>query len=623
VVPGEGRALRTVVAEAIGERRVLLVLDNCEHVLEAVADLVTVVVAECPRLSVLVTSREPLAVAGEQTVLIPPLPIDGAARQLFVERAVEADASCDVTDQAAIAAICRRLAGIPLAIELAAARVRAFGLAELAIRLTERVDLDSPVQRDAVAHHRTLRAALDWSHDLLDDQQRCVFARLGVFADHFDLDAVEHVVGIPPVGADAAAVLAALVDRSMLATDGPAAGRFRLLEPIRQYANDMLSERDERDLVASRHARHYAELAEQLGDDLDGRDQLAATERVDAARDNLRTAFKTAVGHADAETALRIAVALGRYAGIWVWTEPWTWCGLALDLPGAADHPLRAAALACCSEGAWQLGHHERAVELADAAIALARPGDDAWRDAHNTKAAPLMWLGRLDAAVAAATAAVDAEASRLSARSIGCRSRLALIQNYAGRPDPEFVRRIVADARTTDHPSSLAIAYHTAGAVLARGDPVLAATYQRAAADFAASSHDVLVHGFALAGLAAAETRRDPLRGARATVDVMRHYGRVGNHTHLRSFARAIIEPLAALDSWDAVAIVDAATSDQPTFAEIGEKAAEHVRRARRTLGQTFDPLATRGRSMTDDELVDWLDGVLNDLETEPPSMR
>jgi hypothetical protein len=154
---------------------------------------------------------------------------------------------------------------------------------------------------------------------------------------------------------------------------------------------------------------------------------------------------------------------------------------------------------------------------------------------------------------------------------------------------------------------------------VLAAGDPVLAATYQRIAADLAASSHAVLTHGFALSGLAAAETRRDPLRGARATLDVMRHYGRAGNHTHLRSFARGMIEPLATLGSWEAVASVDTATSDQPTFVDIGERTAEHVRHAQESLGPTFDPLATRGRSMTDDELLHWLDGVITDLEAEP----
>jgi hypothetical protein len=195
----------------------------------------------------------------------------------------------------------------------------------------------------------------------------------------------------------------------------------------------------------------------------------------------------------------------------------------------------------------------------------------------------------------------------------------LALIQNYAGCRDPRSVQEILDDARTIGHPSSLAVANHTAGVVLAAGDPVLAATYQRIAADLAASSHDVLVHGFALAGLAAAESQHDPLRGARATVDVMRHYGRVGNHTHLRSFARAIIEPLAALGNWDAVAIVNAATSDQPTFAEAGERTTAHIRHARRTLGPTIDPLAARGQSMTDDELVDWLDGVIKELEAEP----
>ena len=619
VVPGDGRGLRKVVVDAIGGRRVLLVLDNCEHVLEAVAELVTAAVAQCPQLSVLVTSREPLAVAGEQTVLVRPLPIDGGARQLLVARAMEADASCDVTDQAAVATIVRRLAGIPLAIELAAARVRAFGLSELATRLTERIDLDAPLRRDAVAHHRTLRAALDWSHDLLDDEQRCVFARLGAFADHFDLAAADQVVGIPPAAADTAVVLAALVDRSMLVADGPTAGRFRLLEPIRQYATDLLSKRGEHELVTSRHARHYAELAERLRDDLDGRDQIAATRRVDAARDNLRTAFNTAVLHADADTALRIAVALGRYAGVWVWTEPWSWCGLALDVLGAADHPLRAAALACSSEGAWQLGHFEDAVELADAAIALAEPGDEAWRDAHQSKAGALMWLRRLDEAVAAATAAVDGEADRLSARSVTRRSTLALIENYAGHRRPEFAQEILDDALTIAHPSSLAVAHHTAGVVLAARDPVLAASYQRIAADLAASSHAVLYHGFALAALAAAESQRDPVRGAHATVDVMRHYRRVGNHTHLRSFGRALIERLAAVGSWDAVAILDAATSDQPSFGELGERTPEHIRHARQALGPAFDPLAARGQSMTDDELLDWLDGVMTGLKTEP----
>ena len=183
---------------AIGDRQVLLVIDNCEHVLAPVAAFVSAVLAACPQLGVLATSREPLAVAGERTVGVPALPVDGSAVELFVARAREADPAFTADDADTLAAVSRRLDGLPLAIELAAARVRTLGLTDLAAHLDDRFDLLSAARRGPDTRYHTMRAALDWSYDLLDPTERVVFEQLAVFRGRFELEAVEGVVSAPP-----------------------------------------------------------------------------------------------------------------------------------------------------------------------------------------------------------------------------------------------------------------------------------------------------------------------------------------------------------------------------------------------------------------------------------------
>ena len=229
---------RAQIIGVIGDHRVLLVLDNCEHVLAPVAGLVTEVLAACPQLEVLATSREPLAVSGERTVGVRALPVDGSAVELFVARAREADPAFTADDSEALAAVSRRLDGLPLAIELAAARVRTLGLTELAARIDNRFDLLTAARRGPDTRHHTMRAALDWSYDLLDPTERAVFEQLAVFRGRFELEAVEGVVNVSPD--NAAITLASLVDKSMVVTEGDGRARFRLLEPLRQYANERL-----------------------------------------------------------------------------------------------------------------------------------------------------------------------------------------------------------------------------------------------------------------------------------------------------------------------------------------------------------------------------------------------
>ncbi|MGI5273507.1 BTAD domain-containing putative transcriptional regulator [Nonomuraea sp. CA-218870] len=263
------------LARALAARRTLLVLDNCEHLVDRAAEVVSALLRAVPGLTVLVTGQEPLGVRGEHVKVLPPLAEDAAVR-LFTDRA-------GIEPGPAVAAICRRLDGIPLALELAATRVRALGVEELAARLDDRFRLLSAGARDAPARQRTLRAMIDWSWELLSDRERIVLRRLAAHADGCTLEAAEEVCAEP--GVDVMDVLARLVQRSLV-TPGP---RHRLLESVAAYCAERLREAGEDDLVRERHARYYTRLAERA--ELRGPRQRAWLERLDQESANLRRAL--------------------------------------------------------------------------------------------------------------------------------------------------------------------------------------------------------------------------------------------------------------------------------------------------------------------------------------------
>jgi predicted ATPase len=530
-----------------------------------------------------------------------------------VVRARDADPDFSGEDTATIAAITRRLDGIPLAIELAASRVRTIGVHELARHLNSRPELLSASRRSRDERHRTMRAALDWSYELLTDVERAVFQRLAVFRGHFELDAVEHVAADAVVDQDIATVLAALVDKSMVTADGADPARFRLLEPLRQYAAEQLSASDDAQRVADHHARYYADLATRLDEELCGRNELAAAHRLDAGRDNLRAAFATAVASRDTSTALTIGASLRSYAGNRVWPEPWSWCDVALCLPGADRHALRPLALLGASYGAWQLGDYARSNELADTAIGLVGPGTEVWRDAHRIKAGTLIWLGRFDDALASASAAVKGQPAEVTYAGLTRLSVLGLILAAVGSPDAQLAQQLLDDARTVGNPTGLAVALHTAGVIIGHSDRDRALEYERQAVELAAATGAVLIEGFALAVLAAAAVEDDPLQGARAHLDVVTHYLRVGNHAHLRAFARGLLRPLVAVGAHRAAAVVDGATTDQPELGELEATRSALIATARGALGaDDYAAAAAQGATMTDDELVAYLNDTL-----------
>jgi predicted ATPase/DNA-binding CsgD family transcriptional regulator len=306
---------REALAEYLGGRRYLLVLDNCEHLRRATAELVVDLQATCAGLVVLATSRRALAVPGEQLFPIQGL-TGGAALTLFTERVRLASPSFVLTeDQRALAVgLCARLEGMPLAIELAAARLRHLGLADLAERLARRLgDLGSE-ESLAPARQRTLRAAIDWSHDLLDESQRIVWRRLSVFADGFTLAAAESVAAFAPIGADGVAqILGELVDRSMVVFD-IALDRYRLIEAMREYARERLDEAGEAARAAERHRAWMLERALDLERRWWGPDQARLLDGMAADAANLRAALESARAAGDGEVGLRIAT-----SSHWYW----------------------------------------------------------------------------------------------------------------------------------------------------------------------------------------------------------------------------------------------------------------------------------------------------------------
>ncbi|MEU6986149.1 BTAD domain-containing putative transcriptional regulator [Streptomyces sp. NPDC046324] len=304
------------IAEVLRGKRLLLVLDNCEHVIDEAAGLTELLLRTAPGLVVLTTSQEPLALAGETLWAVPPLTPDSAA-ELFAARATATAPGLvlDEAGRAAVEAVCRRLDGIPLALELAATRVRALGVHRLLERLDDRFRLLSAGQRGAPARQQTLRAVIDWSWELLTEPERTVLRRLAVHAEGCTLEAAEEVCGGEEIAlGDVLDLLVRLVDRSLVvAVDGKDGPRYRLLESVAAYSLERMAEAGETEAVRQRHLAYYTRLARTAEPELRGPGQRAWLARLDAESANLRAALDRAVRQDLAREALGLVDALGWY----------------------------------------------------------------------------------------------------------------------------------------------------------------------------------------------------------------------------------------------------------------------------------------------------------------------
>jgi predicted ATPase/class 3 adenylate cyclase len=383
------------LADHIGTRSILLVLDNFEQVNDAAPQIAELLV-RAPRISVLVTSRSPLRVYGEREYPVPPLGVPDPRHlpdleklstyesvALFVERAmaVRPDFAVDNANAPAVAEICVRLDGLPLAIELAAARVRVLSPQAIMERLGDRLKLLSGGSRDLPERQQTLRGAIAWSHDLLEAADQRVFARFSVFAGGGTLDAVERVVFDPGEASDALDAMASLADKSLVRQESEPDGepRFRMLSTIREYAAEKLGERGEADELANRHADWVVGLVEDGAGTVFGPDQKAILDRYEREHDNIRAALARALDDGHAEIAMRILAACWRFWQMRGYlAEGREQAERVLAMPGTRDHlAVRAAALEAAGGIAYWQADTERARVWYEEALELARASGD------------------------------------------------------------------------------------------------------------------------------------------------------------------------------------------------------------------------------------------------------
>ncbi len=543
-----GATVEQTVVEYLAGRSLLLVLDNCEHVLDAAARLAQSIVAQCPGVVVLATSREPLGVDGEQVWPVPPLPLPDAST-LFVLRA-RATRPDFATVGSAVAEICRRVDGLPLGIELAAARTRAMSVTEIAARLDDG-HLLARGARTAQPRHQSLAAAIDWSYRLLAPAEQRLFARMSVFAGGADLAAVHTVCGEPGTSTSTSLDhLAALVDKSMVvAVEQAGTTRYRMLETLRAYARER-SAADEG--IGRRHAVYFVGLAEAAARGVQGVDERAWIEATSPNMDNLRAAFEFLFAERDADLALRLVAALPELTHVRGMPEADEWAERALDLADRS-HPLYAAAVGAAARGAWGVGDFARAVALADRAAGLVL-GAGAARSGHPADVAADVALFRGD--VAAAETHYAAELAR--ARRDGDRIRLVWTLYYvaichAVRRVPErgvpAAQEALAVARETGNPTALSMGHYALGLVLKKSDPEQALRLLDEAARLAAAVRNSWWEGIAL--MEAAATRAvhgDPAEAAAAHMAVLDQWDRVGDRTQQWLNLRYVVRLLVRL---------------------------------------------------------------------------
>jgi non-specific serine/threonine protein kinase len=412
VTEQSGQSLLAALVDVLVDRRCLLVLDNCEHLVDSSATLVDSLLHACPEVRVLTTSREPLGVPGEVTWRVPSLEVPPAVSirsreqlvdvpsvSLFLDRAQAADAIFELTDANAadVAGICVRLAGIPLAIELAAARVPLLTPREICLRLDDCLDLLRRIRGTTVGRHQTIRATIDWSYELLEEDERAMLARLSVFVGGFRMQAAEALWAAAGHTTSALDVVGRLLNRSMLHRRVDR-DRFEMLEPIRQYARERLVAAGELDDACARHLDSCLALAREVEPSMRTADSASSLQVLDEERGNIRAALAWGLDH-EPDRALELATAAG---GFWYLrghlAEGCSW--LRRGLAHATDVTIRMQALNLLGWLALRTGDLDAAEAALHECLALESRAGDRWAaEVRSNLGLLACWRGDLEGA--------------------------------------------------------------------------------------------------------------------------------------------------------------------------------------------------------------------------------
>ncbi|GAB7145768.1 BTAD domain-containing putative transcriptional regulator [Mycobacterium riyadhense] len=548
----QGMDIEKSVIEYLRVREVLLVFDNCEHVVEAAARLIEQIVQHCPRVSVLATSRQPLGVEGERIVGVPPLRVEDATR-LFADRARASRPDFTLDDQpaGAVAEICRRVDCLPLGVELAAARMRVMSSLDVARRPDYLVLLRGGA-RSALPRQRSLAETIAWSYRLLTEHEQLLFARISAFAGCFDLEAAHGVCGADGASeADTLELLTRLVDKSMVVVRTvDDRTRYSFLETLRAYGRERLQENGISDQLAMRHAVYFTELAERAGAAMHTAQEREWVERMLPDYDNLRAAFEHAMDEGNVGLALRLVAAVPELIGWRIGFEVAEWAERVIAVADP-DHPLFPAAVGVAARVAWNHADFERAKSLA--ALAQGRvPGRgsarvvypaDVMADVALFEGEPLKALAYWEAEVARARR--EADPMRLGWGLFV----VAICQGVMRNDDiaAPVAQEAVEVAERTGNPTAQSMAYFSLGYLLRKSEPERALALFDDAARLAADVQNFWVYGSAL--MQAASIRAlygDPGAAAQMFISVLEHWDRFGDMTEqwlaLRYVARLLI---------------------------------------------------------------------------------
>jgi predicted ATPase/DNA-binding SARP family transcriptional activator len=621
-----GRSIIERLVEVLHGRRALLVLDNCEHVRDAAARLTHEIVEHAAEVRVLATSREPLGVPGEQRIVVEPLTEHQAAR-LFADRAkaTRPGLTLSADDLVAVRQICREVAGLPLAVELAAARAAARTPGEIAADLAGRVDRLSGT-RSGLARHQSVATVVDWSLDRLADPERDLAEHLAVFAGGCTADSAGAVLGRGV--ADVADLLVALVNRSIV-TPRETAGhtRYSMLEPVRARAQQRLRERDLLAEARRRHATYFASLTSTACAGLRTSQAAHWLDTLDLELANLRAAFRWCLETDAADTALRLLAPLYLYAWWRMPAEVSEWAEAVCARPVAAGHRALPAVLAVAAIGAWRRGDLLRARKLAERATAAEGP-PDLVAFAFEALADTLLFEGRPDEAVAyyrvasaMAKAGGDVFAELLFAADA------AVARGYAGDQGAVAAAdEACARAESLGAPLLVAWAQYAAGEVRLEQSPHEALPHLHRAVQIARGAGDRFTA--AAAGLSATSIQvrlGNPSRALADLAELVDEWHRAGSWNQTWITIRLCVEVFERLGAHETAAQLLGAMKTSATAGPIHGADADRLASTEATLRSqlgdaTYHTLAARGAALGDDGAIALARHTLGDLMRSAP---
>ena len=599
-----GKSVGESVASALEGRSRLLVFDNCEHVVDSVADLVAAILAASATVKVLATSREGIGVADELFWRVPSLDV-GAAVQLFVERAQSMVSDTLADEATAVEDVCRRLDGIPLAIELAASRMASMTAAEVRDRLDDRFKLLVGSRR-GVERHQTLRQAVAWSYDLLDDAEKSLLARCSVFSGGFDLKSACAVAGSDDIDEYAVLdLLDALVRKSLLVADRSSGRiRFSMLETIRQFAEEQLVAGGEATEVRTAHARYFAGRETDIMALWDSPRQQDAYTWFATELANLRTAFRWAADHGDLDVAAPIAT-YAAFLGLWVENyEPIAWAEELIETARAVDHP-RLAFLYVMASQCYMSGRPGAAVRYSDAVQTVLGNGrDEVPYGIEGWVGGAYVYIGQPERCVQWCRA----QLARGRDTHTLTRAALVIALNIAGSEDEAMAatKGLIDAAEATRNPHVLSFALVAYGAAFLAADPDRAREAMRRGVVIAQDSGNRANETHLAARLADLEAQHgDPLAALDYFLVSIRNYHDSGNTTTICAVLANLAALFNRLGHYE-VAATMSGFADIPYTRSVVPEISTAIIHLRKVLGdETYESLARGGEQMTTAAMV------------------